>query len=261
MKSAALACLFRPGNWVRLPLALLHHLNSSEVIVLAEIINQSVLSDSDEFIYSVEDFENRTGFNYDAQKRSLKSLQEKRIVVLTRKGIPSKRSIRIDWEEVGLLVSRSSENSSIDPQLSRGSVSADSHSVVNEDPRSHTIQQEKTIKNRFSGFDFSEISEEHQKDGFDNLAEQMANSLAEKRKLFRKPNLRNWAKSLRDFAGASGFTVSEITETFLSYLEKIDQPYAPLAFSADAFIMKWNGVRAFVERNKSPSASKWDDVK
>ena len=267
MRDETILKLFRPGTWIRLPVTLLHRLSSQEVIVLAETINQSVVTGSDVFFYSVEEFENRTGFNADAQKRALKKLSDQGILRLGKAGLPARRTIEIVWDGLSDLLADPQLSQGNDPQLSQGNdpqlsqdtVSADPPSLVRADPPGHTIHGKKHIKKSPTGFVFG-APEEKTTDRFDEIASRMYDVLAQKRKIFRPPNLTSWAKTFRDFCSKSGYSSEELSSTLDDYLEMIDLDFAPLAFSAETFVSKWNNVTAFVNRSKKRASSAWDSV-
>lgn len=100
MTTRRLENIFSPGSWFRFPVSLLKMMSSNEAIILAELINRSIVLEASLrdgwFSYSVEALEKRLNMSPSTQYRAIRRLQELNLVESELRGLPAKRQFRIN---------------------------------------------------------------------------------------------------------------------------------------------------------------------
>ena len=81
-------------------------------------------------------------------------------------------------------------------------------------------------------------------DAHKRLAKTLAEALAAKRRLMRKPNLTAWAKCFQQLHIQDRVAIPDITEVLSWYIANLDGRYMPKAYSAQAFRDKFDALAA-----------------
>lgn len=254
----AWASMFAPGQWFMFPKSFLKFLDLDEAVALSFLINLNRRNDykiTDWFYCKVVKMEKEICFNEKKQGRVLNKLKKRNLIETERRGIPSKRWVRLNIENIV------KQNAAVSTPKSGGSgspktggtivreVTQDKYKIQSA-PASPSRQKEESTDMGF----LPTQTDNHKSTQIDRQrADALHGAIVKKGGRKIGWSRHKWAdefRRLRESFSNSGEAAKRIDDVLKWYAENIGGEYIPLVACAKSFRTKFEKLEAGLKRHR-----------
>jgi len=235
-----------PNRFICLPICLLGALSPVEMVVLGDLLTQqraedrAIGKDVDWIRYASRSVEIRLDLKLRTQSRTLSSLAKQGLIKVDRSAEECIRLVKLNHGKIQKLIEiRSKKKDEIRKVFGEGGRR-----------RSSSAQKKKSKKKIRRRLEMVPLRED-EKEWYHEVVVQFYHALRDKRRLMRLPNLRGWAKTIKEFEAInpSHIDSEEIRSVMSWFCDHMGEEFVPNARSAISFCEKFISIRDAMNRD------------